>query len=892
MILALFVAAVLFGGVLTVLEVLVVRDTVGRTAHSREVLIASGDVRLGLTDAELAVRGYLLTGNLSYLDDYAEARNELRERLRVLVDLTADDPPRRAQLEPVGDRVELRLAGLDAVAAAGRDAGSGEGGGGGEYGGGGAVRARLVETLAGGENPSSVLRAFEAEEDRLLEAQTAATGVGLRRTLWTVAAATAALLTLLLGSAYLMRRQQWMALSAEEERRGFDRVRGELKDFHQRVLDSTAEGIYGLDEEGRCTFMNRAGAMMLGAEPEHFLGRNMHAEAHHTREDGTAYPEEACPIRAALLGESGCRVSDEVFWRLDGECFPVEYSSFPLAGPAGVSGGAGRGTSGGAVVTFADVTRRLRDQDELRAARDEAEAANDAKSQFLANMSHELRTPLNAVIMYSELLAEEAEDRGQPDFIPDLRKIRAAGRHLLELVNGVLDLSKIEAGKMELFYERFGFEPMLREIETTVQPLVEKNGNAFTWTLDPSLQEMTGDLVKVRQVLYNLLSNAAKFTTDGSVSLTVEPADDPAMIRFVVADRGIGMTPEQLAKLFQPFVQADASTTREYGGTGLGLAIIRRFTDLMGGEVSVTSVEGEGTRFTVTLPREPVEGGEQAAEPERPGAALAAVAALEEAAPVVLIVDDDPAIRDTLVRVMVSEGLRPVTASNGEEGLLRAAELRPALIILDVKMPKVDGWTVLAALKADPDLADIPVVVQSVEDQRNLGITLGAVEFLVKPVDRGRLVRVVQSYLHGPDASALIVDDDAATREVIAQGLEERGWRTLQAGHGGEAVELLEAAGESLPRIILLDLNMPVMDGFAFIDELAKRPEWSSIPVVVLTAQDLTAEDRTRLQAGVERVLLKNGMDRVAFLQHVRRLVVAVTRPAAAEAASKAAAVG
>ena len=390
-----------------------------------------------------------------------------------------------------------------------------------------------------------------------------------------------------------IKRQSRQLILAEQRLAAAERA--QLTNYNRLLLDSTAEGIYGVDLNGNCTFLNTAGARMLGCKASEMMGRCMHDITHHTRPDGTPYPAEECPIYLAFKSGRGCRVENEMFWRADGSSFPVEYSSHPILHDGKVEG---------AVVTFSDITQRRRVEEELRRAKDEAEAANLAKSQFLANMSHELRTPLNAVIMYSELLQEEAQDRKIDGFIPDLEKIRLAGRHLLALVNGVLDLSKIEAGKMELYLETFDVCTMANDVAATVLPIVQRNANRFELICPPDIGPMNADLTKVRQILFNLISNACKFTDNGVVTLEVT-ADGQGADRdvvFRVSDCGIGMTPQQVDKLFQPFSQADASTTRKYGGTGLGLAITRRFCDMMGGRVSVESELGRGSRFTIRLP--------------------------------------------------------------------------------------------------------------------------------------------------------------------------------------------------------------------------------------------------------------------------------------------------
>jgi PAS domain S-box-containing protein len=333
------------------------------------------------------------------------------------------------------------------------------------------------------------------------------------------------------------------------ERKQAERENRRLARYNRLLLESIGEGIYSIDTQGDCTFINQRGATLLGFTPDEVLGKNMHDLVHHCHADGSPYAREACPIFQAFQTGQGCRVDTEVFWRHDGTAVPVEYAAFPLVDDDAVQG---------AVVSFTDITARRRAEAELKEAKEAAENANLAKSQFLANMSHELRTPLNAVILYSELLQEEAADAGTQDFIPDLEKIHTAGKQLLALINDVLDFSKIEAGKMELSPERFDIATMIQDVVTTVQPLVQQKGNTLTVHCASDLGMMHSDLTKGRQVLFNLLSNAAKFTEHGSITLAVarEATADDDWVIFQVTDSGIGMTPEQVGKLFQTFSQA------------------------------------------------------------------------------------------------------------------------------------------------------------------------------------------------------------------------------------------------------------------------------------------------------------------------------------------------
>ena len=408
--------------------------------------------------------------------------------------------------------------------------------------------------------------------------------------------------------------------------------------------------------------------------------------------------------------------------------------------------------------------------------------ADRHKSEFLANMSHELRTPLNAIIGYSEMLQEDAADLGAEQFTADLRKINAAGKHLLELINAVLDLSKIEAGKMELYLESFDVAELVRDITAVIQPLAGKNGNRLDLDCPDAIGSMRADLTKVRQALFNLLSNACKFTERGTVSLAVarEPVDGQEWIAFGVQDTGIGMTPEQLAKLFEAFTQADASTTRRFGGTGLGLAISRQFCRMMGGDITVESESGRGSTFTIRLPAQVAEAVEEPPRPpSRPRRAPPGIGT-------VLVIDDEPAVRDLMQRFLAKEGFRVVTAAGGEEGLRRARELRPDAITLDVMMPGMDGWAVLSALKADPDTADIPVVMLTIVDDKNLGFALGAADYLTKPIDRERLVTVLKQ--HRRDRPVLVVDDDVEVRQLLRRMLEPEGYTVMEAENGRAAL--------------------------------------------------------------------------------------------------------
>ncbi|OCT13173.1 hypothetical protein A8709_20740 [Paenibacillus pectinilyticus] len=503
---------------------------------------------------------------------------------------------------------------------------------------------------------------------------------------------------------------------------------------------------------------------------------------------------------------------------------------------------------------------------ELSKARDEAIEANQIKSQFLANMSHELRTPLNAIIGYSEMLKEDAEDMNEPAFADDLSKIHNAGKHLLTLINDILDLSKIEAGKMDLYLEVCDIPTLIRDVLTTVTPLVESGGNRLELVFPEG--EIRTDITKLMQVLFNLLSNAGKFTKDGTIWLTAgyEMVNRQSGISFSIRDTGIGMTSEQMAHLFQAFKQADSSTTRKYGGTGLGLAISQRLCQMMGGHITVDSVYGKGTTFTAWLPLQ-----EQRTEESNDTAPMESDPATVEMNRTVLVIDDDPAVLQLMQRFLSKEGCTVALAQNGEEGIRLARELRPTLISLDVLMPGMDGWAVLTTLKNDPVLSGIPVIMMSMTDDKNMGYSLGAAEFLTKPVYIEKLISVLDKHIPERQNNAvLVIEDDLTTSHMMTQMLEREGFKVTKAKDGRAA---LNTMSQALPQLILLDLMMPGMDGFEFVTELRKREAWRWIPIVVVTAKDISSEDRLRLNGYVKNIIQKGSFKRETLLQEIRSLM-------------------
>lgn len=516
-----------------------------------------------------------------------------------------------------------------------------------------------------------------------------------------------------------------------------------------------------------------------------------------------------------------------------------------------------------------DLSERMRTEDALREARDHALEANRAKSVFLANMSHELRTPLNAIIGYSEMLQEHADEAQDASLGADLKRIYSSGKHLLSLINDVLDLSKIEAGKMELFVSRFEICPLVADVSATVHPLLEKNANRLVVDCPPTSGTMEADETKVRQIVLNLVSNALKFTENGEISVSIVRENDD-WVSFCVSDTGIGMDPRQLSLLFQDFTQVDASTTRRHGGTGLGLAISRKFCHMMGGEITVRSEIGVGSTFTARIPATVFEKhADKNRESslydnplERPGT---------YSPNTILVIDDEPAVHDLMRRTLEKEGFQVVGALDGRRGIELARELQPRAITLDVLMPDIDGWSVLQELKSDPRVSDIPVIIASIIDDRKFGFALGASDYLMKPIERERLLTALKR--HKCDlrhCNVLVIEDNLDTRELVERLLISAGCSTTTADNGRLALIALE---QSRPDLIMLDLMMPEMDGFQFLDNIRRIEQYRTIPIIVVTAKELTQEDRQRMSGHVNQVLQKGEYSREDLLREVCELI-------------------
>ncbi len=630
------------------------------------------------------------------------------------------------------------------------------------------------------------------------------------------------------------------------------------------TLENMEQGVAMWDADYKLVTWNRRMRELLGL-PDSFFDR-AHTFVDYLRYAGTRGEFGDADIEDVIRQRLATMSRRHVYERTRPDGTVLEISRHPVP-------------SGGFIAIFTDITERKKAQTELINAKQAAEEASRTKSDFLANMSHELRTPLNAIIGYSQMLQEEATDDGQDAYLADLTKIENAGKHLLSLINDILDLSKIEAGRMTVFAEPVNLGAVIAEVRGIIEPLAAKNGNKLVIDCPGDIGTIESDLTKLKQSLLNLLSNASKFTKDGVVALTVARGgeDGEGTISFRVADTGIGMSPEQMGRLFQAFAQADSSTTRKFGGTGLGLAITRHFARMLGGDVTVTSELGKGSVFLLTLPERTAGTTAAPALPQDKAAPKRTVSGDAEAEFTVLVVDDDEAVHETIGTMLAREGYRVLHARSGAEALTTAREAHPDAITLDVMMPQMDGWSVLSALKADPDLADIPVTIVTMLNDRAIAFSLGASGFLTKPIDWGQLNAILRRHTDlGVTAPVLVIDDDPEMRRMAGQMLERMGMQVAEAENGAAGLAWL--AANPPPAIILLDLMMPVMDGFAFLDRLRADASRSAVPVLVVTAMDLSGAEREQLQGLTRNVIAKGASTGVDLRSAIRD----VLRPEAA----------
>ena len=490
---------------------------------------------------------------------------------------------------------------------------------------------------------------------------------------------------------------------------------------------------------------------------------------------------------------------------------------------------------------------------EMETSRDEARDANAEKTRFFANMSHELRTPLNAILGYGEMLEEDCEDLGYDDLLPDLRKITSAGSHLLSLINNILDISKIEAGRMELYLTNFDIESMIDTIKDVTGPLSIKNENNFVVNITDNIGKMNQDETKIRQCLTNFLSNSFKFTSKGNVELKVDTfiLNETEMIRFAVIDDGEGMSEEGLSKVFKEYEQAERSTSAKHGGTGLGLPITKKLAEMMGGDVEVMSELGKGSQFTLYVPR-------YSPEQEDLDIELIDFDKLTEQEKIIVLIDDDVDMHELIRRTVTKIGLTLVGATDGEKGMQIVREVKPKLLLLDVLMPGRDGWSILKECKTDPDLKDMSIIMVSQMEQDKLSKSLGADDYMTKPINRELFLERVKNLMINSSSNngkVLIVDDDKDTREILSRILDDNGWISITAKDGKDGLEKLKEN----PSLIVLDLEMPRMDGFEFLDEYMNTYSINERkPILVYSGKDLSEVQIDQLNKNVAALIKKD----------------------------------
>ena len=505
---------------------------------------------------------------------------------------------------------------------------------------------------------------------------------------------------------------------------------------------------------------------------------------------------------------------------------------------------------------------------ELFFAKEKAESAAQAKSEFLANMSHELRTPLNAIIGFCEILMEDASEMGQSGMVDDLEKIHKSGKDLLALINDILDLSKIEVKKIDVNVSQFGLAELVNSVKETLEPYARINNNKIDVRLPKKELSIRSDELKIRQILFNLITNACKNSEDSVINLIIsqERMDKNHFLVLKVKDSGIGIPKDKMKAIFEPFTQGNEAENSKIKGTGLGLTISKAYSELLGGYIHVESHEGKGSTFTSYILQDIYAKNSQKSLDEAVDIPVK-TNGQPEGQGKILIIDDDIVFLDLVNRKLTKDGYSVYTANNGEKGLLKAKKLIPDIIILDIIMPDIDGWTVYQKLKRIPLLSKIPVIIVTIGDYEKMAKDFGVVDFLAKPINWKMLSRLLDKYqVQGKSKHILVVDDDSTTRIILKKMLLKDGWQVDEASNGEEAYEKVQT---NKPELILLDLLMPVMDGFEFLKLMKASEKYDNVPVIVITSKDLTADDYSFLTANVDKVIQKGDYTRKQIVDRI-----------------------
>ena len=645
-------------------------------------------------------------------------------------------------------------------------------------------------------------------------------------------------------------RSTWRDVTKQKEA---EKALASQEALYRTLIEAAPQVIWVADADGQVALLNKAWHEFSGLTDEESLGTRW-AEALHPEDlpDVLAKWERAYTHGETYSGECRFRAKDGSYQTFIFIGTPVRDNSGNIINWVGIN---------------TDIADRVQAEIALQEAKEAAEYANRAKSEFLATMSHELRTPLNAVIGFSEILRDEILGTINDEQKEVVLDIHTSGNHLLAMINDILDLSKIEAGKMELQLENFSIKEAVTEVNTIVTALANRKQIQLSLEFDQAVS-IEADKIKFKQILYNLLSNAIKFTDEGGTVTTKFEVSSSALLGSVT-DTGVGILPQDREKLFQPFTQLDASRTRAHSGTGLGLALTNRLIQLHGGKIWVESEIEKGSTFSFTFPLRQQEEGVE-------------VTALEASSPetatslsnnrTILVAEDNEQAAQLLGIYLTEAGYQVEYATDGEEAIAKASEIHPFAITLDILLPKKDGWQVLREMKTRPNLQSIPVIIVSVTEERQLAFGLGAVDHLVKPIDKEALITSLRSLkLPSRDGSprVLVVDDDPQTVRLLSTVLTSDGYEVLKVYGGSEAIE---TAISQSPDLIILDMMMPQVDGFQVIRRLTDDPRTRDIPIVICTALDLTDEDRDRLNGQIQSVIPKTGNVKEELLTAIKRI--------------------
>ncbi len=776
-----------------------------------------------LAEIEAGVRGFLILGEGGQLERMSQARDSLPTAVARLRGSFPVDAPISRDVEDVKALLDRRVDIAARVVELGRfqpDAG-----------------VAFLDTSGAVELTDSIrsrLRNIILTQRQGVGATEGELYQSLRRLLGLGAGSTLIGLTLLALLSWAAVRERRRAAWAEAE------LRTTL-----RYLDATPDAVFVVEPEHlRITHVNEGAVRHTGYVREELLAM--------TPLELSQLPEQQLRALLAVSAAGGSPTAEGVTRRKDGLDVPVEVAFRYVPGD---------GFLPRFVVAVRDISERHRAEAALRSATAAAESANRAKSQFVTNMSHELRTPLNSIIGFSEMLEDQTVGELNPSQARYVSNVLASGRHLLDLINDILDLAKIESGRFRLQSETFDATRTITGALDIVRALATKRGVTLSSDVPSDLPLLRADSTKFKQVLYNLVSNAVKFTPAGgkvTVGARVTGEQGPGQaLRMSVSDTGIGIKPEDHARVWREFEQVDSTHARQHPGTGLGLTLTKRIVELHGGRIWLESegVEGRGSTFTFEMPLAPA-----------PAAAPTAAVEIDEVAanrPLVLVVDDDPATLELLTEYLHSGGYSVARARTAKQALEMARGLSPFGITLDILLPDRSGWEVLRGLKEAPETQDIPVVVVTITDDKELGASLGAVEFLQKPVRREQLLSVLRRLARQngrPVMSVLVVDDDPPSVAALTQALRAEGVQVMTAESGAEGIE---KALSQQPDVIVLDILMPGMDGFEVAERLHADPRTEAIPILVYTAMSLSAQQVMQLGTKVRGISLKPARDRL-----------------------------